>query len=41
MEASYEQASHSRVTFADGSTRLLSELWHDQPLILVFLRHLG
>ncbi len=41
MNADIEQATDSRVTFADGSTHLLSELWHDQPLLLVFLRHLG
>jgi hypothetical protein len=41
MNSSYELASDSRVIFADGSERLLSELWQDQPLILVFLRHLG
>lgn len=41
MGASNEQAIDSRVTFADGSEHLLSELWHDQPLVLVFLRHLG
>lgn len=41
MDTSNEQAKDSRVTFADGSTRLLSEMWHEQPLVLVFLRHLG
>lgn len=36
-----EQAGDSRVTLTDGSERLLSELWQDRPLVLVFLRHLG
>ena len=41
MGAGNEQAIDSRVTFADGSARSLSELWLEKPLILVFLRHLG
>jgi hypothetical protein len=41
MSASIDQAIDSRVIFADGTEQLLSQLWHDQPLILVFLRHLG
>lgn len=41
MSASNVQAIDSRVTLADGSEQLLSEMWHDRPLILVFLRHLG
>jgi hypothetical protein len=41
MGAGNEQAIDIRVTLADGSTQLLSELWHDQMLVLVFLRHLG
>lgn len=36
-----EQARDSRVALADGSERLLSELWQDRSLVLVFLRHLG
>jgi len=41
MDAKIERAIDSRVDFADGTTRLLSELWRDRPLVLVFLRHLG
>ena len=41
MGADNEQTKDSRVTLADGSERLLSELWRDRPLVLVFLRHLG
>ena len=41
MSISNKQAIDNRVTFADQHSRLLSELWHDQPLVLVFLRHLG
>lgn len=26
---------------ADGAARRLGELWHDRPVILVFLRHFG
>ncbi len=31
----------TKVTMADGSERLLSDLWKKQPLVLIFLRHLG
>ncbi len=41
MESDKEQAIDTRVTMADGSERLLSELWRDRTLVLVFLRHLG
>lgn len=41
MNESNAAAIDSRVTMADGSERLLSEMWREQPLILVFLRHLG
>ena len=33
MESSFKQAIDSRVVFADGTIRQLSELWHDQQLI--------
>jgi hypothetical protein len=29
------------VTFSDGSTTRLGELWKHGPLVLVFLRHFG
>lgn len=35
------KAMDVRVTLADGSEWLLSELWKKQPLVLVFLRHFG
>jgi len=35
------KAMDARVTLADGSELLLSELWKKQPLVLVFLRHFG
>jgi len=41
MDTNNEQAIDSRVNFADGTTRLLSEMWRDRPLVLIFLRHLG
>lgn len=41
MTRSNEQAVDTRVTFSDGSEGSLSDLWKNQPLVLVFLRHLG
>jgi len=41
MMVKNEQVNDRRVGFTDGSSRLLSELWRKQPLVLVFLRHLG
>jgi hypothetical protein len=41
MNPDGDKAIDSQVTFADGSTRPLSDLWKKQPLVLVFLRHLG
>lgn len=31
----------AKVMLGDGSEVLLSDLWKKQPLVLVFLRHLG
>jgi len=36
-----EQAPDVALPDQTGETRKLSELWHDQPLALFFLRHLG
>ena len=36
-----EKAIDLKVTLADGSESLLSDLWKKQTLVLVFLRHLG
>jgi hypothetical protein len=36
-----EKAIDIKVTLADGSESLLSDLWKKQTLVLVFLRHLG
>ena len=36
-----EKAIDMKVTLADGSESLLSDLWKKQPIVLVFLRHLG
>ncbi len=41
MNRSDEQAVDSKVRFADGSEGSLSDLWKNQPVVLVFLRHLG
>ena len=41
MNAGTTQAIDARVTFDDGSEGALSDLWSNQPLVLVFLRHLG
>lgn len=41
MEQNTETARDAEVTFADGTRHLLSDLWKTQPLVLVFLRHLG
>lgn len=41
MERNTETARDAEVTFADGSHHRLSNLWKTQPLVLVFLRHLG
>jgi hypothetical protein len=35
------KAPDARVTLADGTVKHLRELWHDQTLVLVFLRHFG
>lgn len=35
------KAIDAKVELGDGSRRLLSDLWKKQPLVLVFLRHLG
>jgi hypothetical protein len=41
MNKNSNKASDARVTLSDGSERLLSDLWKKQPLVLIFLRHLG
>ncbi len=41
MDTNNEQAIDSRVNFADGSEGLLSAMWRERPLVLIFLRHLG
>jgi hypothetical protein len=32
---------NAKVTLGDGSELHLSDLWKKQPLVLIFLRHLG
>ena len=35
------KAPDAKVTLSDGSETHLRDLWHDQTLVLVFLRHFG
>lgn len=41
MNKNINKVFDAKVTMADGSERLLSDLWEKQPLVLIFLRHLG
>lgn len=41
MNKNINKAFDAKVTMADGAERLLSDLWKRQPLVLIFLRHLG
>jgi hypothetical protein len=38
---SINKAADSEVTYSDGTSLLLSDLWKQKPLLLVFLRHFG
>jgi hypothetical protein len=37
----YNKAIDAEVQFSDGTVHLLSDLWKNKPLLLVFLRHFG
>ena len=41
MSKNNDKAFDTEVTLGDGSELLLSDLWKKQPLVLIFLRHLG
>jgi peroxiredoxin len=41
MGKEYQKAPDLTVALSDDSTKRLSELWHERPLVLVFLRHFG
>jgi hypothetical protein len=36
-----KQAPDAVVYLSDGTKRLLSDFWQEQPLLVVFLRHFG
>jgi hypothetical protein len=36
-----DKSIDAKITLGDGSELLLSDLWKKQPLVLIFLRHLG
>ncbi|MEJ2657733.1 MAG: hypothetical protein P8012_11145 [Desulfobacterales bacterium] len=36
-----DKALDAKVMLGDGSELFLSDLWKKQPLVLIFLRHLG
>jgi len=41
MDNEDRKAPDAKVTLSDGTERHLRELWQDQTLVLVFLRHFG
>lgn len=41
MSKNDDKAFDTKVTMGDGAELLLSDLWKKQPLVLIFLRHLG
>jgi len=41
MSKNDDKAYDTKVTMGDGAELLLSDLWKKQPLVLIFLRHLG
>jgi len=41
MHSEKHRAPDVEVTLSDGSQRHLRDFWKSQPLVLVFLRHLG
>jgi hypothetical protein len=41
MMETNEKATSMQVLLSDGATRQLSDLWKENPLVLVFLRHFG
>ena len=41
MNKNDDKAFDTKVTLWDGSEMFLSDLWKKQPLVLIFLRHLG
>jgi hypothetical protein len=41
MKKDARKAPDAKVTMSDGSEKHLRDLWQDQTLVLVFLRHFG
>ena len=41
MSKNDDKAFDTKVALGDGSELFLSDLWKKQPLVLIFLRHLG
>jgi hypothetical protein len=41
MEKKARKAPDAKVAMSDGSEKHLHDLWQDQTLVLVFLRHFG
>lgn len=41
MESEKPTAPDPEITLSDGSRHRLGDFWKSQPLVLVFLRHLG
>lgn len=41
MSKNDDKSFDNKVALADGSELFLSDFWEKQPLVLIFLRHLG
>ena len=41
MKTGENKAPDARITLSDGSEKNLRDLWQNETLVLVFLRHFG